>query len=176
MERGHGMKKFLAACQRVENIILSISFIVMTLSSFAQVVNRNLVGAGISWFEELARYCMVYMALLGTEIGLRDGTQIAITAIVDKFKGVPRALLEIIAKLLIVGFSFIVFWTSFALLERQIASGQFSPGLELPMYVPYFALPFSFGIITLVQAAAAIAKIAALAGAGRGTSTEGGTA
>jgi TRAP-type C4-dicarboxylate transport system permease small subunit len=156
------MKKYLAIGQKLENTILSVAFIIMTLASFSQVVNRNLVGAGISWFEELARYCMVYMALLGTEVGLRDGTQIAITAVIDKFKGVPRALLEILAKLLIVAFSFAVFWTSFVLLERQIASGQFSPGLEVPMYVPYFALPLSFGIITLVQAATLITMIAAL--------------
>ena len=27
---------------------------------------------------------MTYMALLGTEVGLRDGTQVAVTAVVDK--------------------------------------------------------------------------------------------
>ena len=33
----------------------------------------------------------------------------------------------------------------------QISSGQTSPGLGLPMVVPYFALVLSFAIITLVQ-------------------------
>lgn len=148
--------------QKLEYIILIAAFIVMSLSSFAQVVNRNLVGAGISWFEELARYCMVYMALLGTEVGLRDGSQIAITAFVDKFKGFPRQILDIFAKIIVLLFCVIVFWTSFTLLEKQIAFGQFSPGLGVPMYVPYAALPLSFGIITLVQGATLISMIAAL--------------
>lgn len=156
------MKKILAIGQKIENMILSVSFIVMTLASFAQVVNRNFVGAGVSWFEELARYCMVYMALLGTEVGLRDGSQIAIRGVIEKFKGFPRAILEILCKLIIVGFSALVFWTSFTLLEKQVSFGQISPGLEVPMYVPYFALPLSFGIITLVQAATVILMIAAL--------------
>ena len=30
---------------------------------------------------------MAYMVLLGTELGLRDGTQIAIKGVVDKLKG-----------------------------------------------------------------------------------------
>lgn len=40
---------------------------------------------------------------------------------------------------------------SIALFQMQIKSGQKSPGLGLPMTVPYFALVLSFAIITLVQ-------------------------
>ena len=160
----------------MENFILAASFIVMTLSAFAQVVNRNLVGAGISWFEELARYCMVYMALLGTEVGLRDGTQIAITAVVDRFKGVPRALVAIFGKLVVVAFSATVFYHSWNPILKQIRFGQLSPGLGVPMAVPYMALPLSFGIITLVKLATVAAMIAALFGGAKPETAEGGAA
>lgn len=169
------MKTALAYMQKLENFILSASFIVMTLSAFAQVVNRNLIGAGISWFEELARYCMVYMALLGTEVGLRDGSQIAITAIVDRFHGVSREVIAILAKVVVVAFSLVVFVTSFTLLSKQIQFGQYSPGLNLPMYVPYFALPLSFGIITMVQGTTLCIMIASLFKS-KPAATEGGAA
>jgi len=147
----------------------------MSLAAFAQVVNRNLIGAGISWFEELARYCMVYMALLGTEVGLRDGTQISISAIVDRFKGAPKALLSIFGKLVVVAFSATVFYHSWNPIMKQIKFGQLSPGLEIPMYIPYAALPLAFGIITLVQFATVVAMIVDLAG-GRKEPSEGGAA
>lgn len=158
------MKKAIACMQRLENFILAASFIVMTLSAFAQVVNRNLVGAGISWFEELARYCMVYMTLLGTEVGLRDGTQIAITAVIDRFGTVKKLVVQIIGKAIIVAFSATVFYTSFDPIAKQIRFGQLSPGLEIPMYVPYGALPLSFAIITLVQFVTLVLMIGALMG------------
>ena len=82
------MKKILDNLQKVEDIILVITFTVMVLASFGQVLNRNIFHLGIAWFEELARYCMVYMALLATEIGLRDHTQLAITAVTDRMKGI----------------------------------------------------------------------------------------
>ena len=63
-----------------------------------QVVNRNIIHAGVSWLEELARYCMVYMALLATEAGLRDNTQISITAITDKIHGMTGRVVRIISK------------------------------------------------------------------------------
>lgn len=156
------MKTTLAQLQKLENLILVVSFIVMTLAAFAQVANRNVIHAGVSWFEELARYCMVYMTLLGTEIGLRDGTQIAITAIIDRFKGIPKLLLDIFGKIVIVAFSALVFWHSLTLMQKQIQFGQDSPGLGVPMYVPYAALPISFAIITLVQAATLLALVARL--------------
>lgn len=148
------MKGFLRRLQKVEDSILVWTFIIMVLASFAQVINRNIVHAGVSWFEELSRYCMVYMALLAAEAGLRDGTQISVTALTDRLRGVPAVLLRVISKLVVIVFSAVCFVGSFAVLQTQIASGQISPGLKLPMVVPYFALPLSFGIITVVQLAA----------------------
>lgn len=146
------MKKILSNLQKIEDSILIVTFVVMVLSSFAQVVNRNITHSGISWFEELSRYCMVYMALLAAEAGLRDGTQISITAITDMFNDRIRKFILIIAKIVVLVFAVVVFVTSFELIRIQLGSGQSSPGLKLPMVFPYMALPISFGIIVLVQA------------------------
>ena len=153
------MNKYLVIGQKIENIVIAVTFILMVLLAFAQVVNRNIVGYSISWFEEIARYCMVYMALLGTEVGLRDGSQIAITAVVDKFPRIPRSILNIITKMIIISFSVAIFFTSLILLENQIALGQTSPAFGLPMYVPYAALPGCFALIALVQSATMIMMI-----------------
>lgn len=154
--RGFGskqMKIYLRWLQKFESAVMIIAFITMMIASFAQVINRNLIHASIGWFEELARYSMIYMTLLATEMGLRDDTQMSITAVTDKLKGNTKKVIQIIAKTLVVFFSATVFCNSFVLLYAQFSFGQSSPGLGIPMYIPYFALPFSFGIITLVQTA-----------------------
>ena len=48
------------------------------------------------------------MALLGTEVGLRDGTQVAVTAVVDKLHGVARKIVDLIRQVILVGFAFIM--------------------------------------------------------------------
>ena len=156
------MKKILASLQKAENGILAGTFIAMVLASFAQVLNLNIVHLGISWFEELARYCMVYMALIAAEAGLRDGTQISITALTDKMKGTGKKLIHITAKLIVCIFAVTVFITSFKLLWMQNVSHQMSPGLRIPMLVPYFAITLSFMIISLVQIGILVAMIAEL--------------
>ena len=59
-----------------------VAFVAMVAAYFVAVVNRNFIKASMPWTEEVAMYSMIYMALLGTEVGLRDGTQVAVTAII----------------------------------------------------------------------------------------------
>ena len=99
----------------------------------------------------LARYCMVYMVLLGTELGLRDGTQISVTAVVDHLHGAAKEVVQVIAKLIVIGFSAIMFYESMGMVMTQISSGQTSASLQIPMAIPYAALPISFGLICVVQ-------------------------
>ena len=62
------MKKALGYFQKIENGVLIGTFIIMVIASFVQVLNRNIFHLGISWLEELSRYCMIYMALLALSL------------------------------------------------------------------------------------------------------------
>lgn len=148
--------------QKIEDVIIVTAFVTMTVSAFLQVVNRNITKIPITGLEELSKYCMIYMVLLGTELGLRDGTQIAVTALADKLKGRCRVIVLMIAKAILIIFAADMFYQSIALCRMQLRSGQTSPGLGIPMVVPYFALFLSFGIITLVQLIEEIKLAAAL--------------
>lgn len=153
------MKKTLRTLQHVENLLLVITFTVMVVAIFVQVVNRNVFKIPVSGFEEAAKYCMVYMVMLGTELGLRDGTQIAVTGVVDKFRGKAHKVLLMVAKVIVIVFSGIMSNVSLNMVMKQVQTGQKSPGLGIPMTVPYFALLLSFVLITLIQAVLLIQMI-----------------
>ena len=156
------MKKFLAALQKVENLIMIATFAIMVASSFAQVVNRNIIQSSVSWFDELAMYSMIWMTLLGAEMGLRDGTQVSIVAVVekiDKLSHKAHDIVLIIAKVIVVAFTGVMFKSSIEMVLKQIQTGQTSAGLKLSMAVPYSALMVGFGIMTFVQLAAIVSMI-----------------
>ena len=94
---------------------------------------------------------MVYMALLATEAGLRDGSQISLTVLTDRLGGTAKTVCHVISKIVVIAFSAVCFYFSFSIIQTQIMSGQVSSGLRVPMWIPYSALPLSFGIITIVQ-------------------------
>ena len=137
------MKKVLHALQSLEKWIIVIAFVIMVVAIFCQVVNRNIFKIPVSGFEEAAKYSMAYMVLLGTELGLRDGTQIAIKGVVDKLKGKVKKVIVIISQIIVVAFAAIMTKASFA----------------IPMSVPYFSLVLGFGLIAVVQAGELVSMI-----------------
>ena len=153
------MKKVLHALQSLEKWIIVIAFVIMVVAIFCQVVNRNIFKIPVSGFEEAAKYSMAYMVLLGTELGLRDGTQIAIKGVVDKLKGKVKKVIVIISQIIVVAFAAIMTTASFAMVLKQAAIGQTSPGLGIPMSVPYFSLVLGFGLIAVVQAGELVSMI-----------------
>lgn len=112
------MKKVLHALQRLEKWIIVIAFVIMVIAIFCQVVNRNIFKIPVSGFEEAAKYSMAYMVLLGTELGLRDGTQIAIKGVVDKLKGKVKKVIVIISQIIVVAFAAIMTKASFAMVLK----------------------------------------------------------
>lgn len=66
------VKKVLQWVTSVEYAVMVIAFVIMVVSYFISVLNRNVIKASMPWTEELATYSMVYLALLGMEVGLRD--------------------------------------------------------------------------------------------------------
>lgn len=73
-----------------------VAFVAMVAAYFVAVVNRNFIKASMPWTEEVAMDSMIYMALLGTELGLRDGTQVAVTAIIEKLHGTTKKVISIL--------------------------------------------------------------------------------
>lgn len=154
------MKKLLNGLTRIENIIMIAAFSIMVICTFMQVLNRNFFKLPLPWLDEASTYSMIYMALIGTEAGLRDGSQISVTAVVDKLHGKARSLVKIAAKIVLLVFSSSVLVSAVQMVGRQIETGQTSSAMQLPMWVPYLALVISFAMIVLVQGATTIRMIA----------------
>lgn len=156
------MKKALYYFEKIEKAIMFVTFFIMVIASFAQVVNRNFLKLPIPWFEEIAVYCMIYMVLIGTEFGLRDNSQVSVTAVIDRLSGLGKKIALIISKAIVVVFCGTIFYSSVGMLEAQIRSGQISPALKIPMTIPYASLTISFAIATLVQGAMLLNMILSL--------------
>lgn len=148
--------KVLRFITKLEYGVMVVTFIAMVLAYFVSVVNRNFLKLSMPWTEEVAIYSMVYMALLGTEIGLRDGTQVAVTAVVDKLRGLTRKLVLFFGQLVLELFSFLMLSAGIELFRRQLQTGQTTPVLKAPMSAMYFSLVLAFGLVLLVQGVALV--------------------
>lgn len=144
-------KKVLEWITKVEYAIMIVAFVLMVLCYFTSVVNRNFIKVSMPWAEELALYSMTFMALLGTEVGLRDGTQVAVTAVIEKLHGITRKVVDLVKQLVLELFSFSMLNAGVQLVAKQLQHGQTTPVLKIPMSFMYSSLVLAFGLILLVQ-------------------------
>lgn len=154
-----GIKQLISYITKAEYAIMSVAFVAMVVSYFVGVVNRNIIKSSMPWTEEVAMYSMVYMALLGTEVGLRDGTQVAVTAVIEKLHGTVRKVVDIVEQVVLEVFSIVMLRAGIALFTKQIQTGQTTPVLKVPMYAMYFSLVLAFGLICIVQLVTLIEKV-----------------
>ena len=77
----------------------------------------------------------------------------------DKLKGKVKKVIVIISQIIVVAFAAIMTKASFAMVLKQAAIGQTSPGLGIPMSVPYFSLVLGFALIAVVQAGELVSMI-----------------
>ena len=146
------LKKVVRGVTLAELWATALTFVIMVVCYFISVVNRNFIKGSMPWTEELALYCMVYMALIGTELGLRDGTQVSVTALTEKLKGtMVGKVINFIAKVALIVFSCTMLRYSVALVAKQMSAGQTTPVMKVPMYVIYISLVISFALIVINQ-------------------------
>lgn len=144
------MAKVKDALLKAERYLVIICFSIMVIAMAIQVFNREVMKQGLGWAEELARFSMIYLVFLGTEITLRENKQFSIEVVRGRCPPWLRRLFDYISKMAVITFSIIVVIGSVPLVYRQIRNGQITPGMNIPMYIPYLALA-CFVFITLVQ-------------------------
>lgn len=144
------MKKIAGAYAFVESAICIVAFMLMVAMVFLQVVNRNILHIpSLDWTEELARYSMVWMALFGTQIGLRQGKQMSVEFFTSRFSPNTVKWIDFFADFCCFAFSVVTFVYSFNVLAMQNRSGQTSAALDIPMVYMYASVTVSFFVMAV---------------------------
>ena len=136
------MRKFLGAYYRLLRMLLTVLMAVLIVPVAMQILSRYTgIIPRFIWTEEIARFCFVWIILIGAMIAVRDGTHFD----VDVLPHSSNPLVELIMKLLghtavfAVALTFMIYGYDFAIL----GSRQHSEIAGLPMLSIYIAWPIA---------------------------------
>lgn len=141
----------VSALDRGLRIVAALCLAGLFLLMLAQVGLRYTAIGVPAFAEELARYAMVWMALLATAVAVREGSHIRVDFVPLALGAVaPLAgrLLEALLDALTLGICLVIFWQGLDIV--QFAAGQRSDGLRIPLSWPYAAMPVAFGLAALL--------------------------
>ncbi|UTT85004.1 TRAP transporter small permease [Vibrio pelagius] len=129
-------------------IVSSFALMLLVVTVTWQVFSRYVLNDPSNWTDELARYAMVWLGLLGASYLFGTKGHLAITLLDGALKGKAHIALHILINIISGAF------VSLAMLKGGIAlmgrtTQQLSPALQLPMSEVYSILPISAVIILI---------------------------
>jgi len=139
--------------KHLEEFFIVPLFIIMNLSIFSQVIMRKVFNNSLSWSEELARYCLIWMVFFGISYGVKRQRHIKIDLIYDRLSEKNKKILRIFANIVFIAFGLIILVYGQKIALKLFMLKQSSPALHIPMGALYSAAPVGLGlsVIRLLQ-------------------------
>jgi TRAP-type C4-dicarboxylate transport system permease small subunit len=133
--------------QKVDKILgiaLIVIMSVMVVNVLWQVFTRFILGTPSSFTDELARYLMIWLGILGAAYVSGRNMHVAIDVLPLRSSNAMQKRLKRIVYLSIIAFAlFALVIGGLRLVYITYVLGQHSPALQIPLAFVYFAIPLS---------------------------------
>ena len=141
--------------QQFNALVLKVAgwIVILAMGAIAVIVPyevfcRYVLGNMSMWGTEFLQYSLVWATMLGGAVGLKRGYQIGITSLTDNLPAKASAFVQTISYLMVL--IFLCFVTYYGFDQALMNQSQVSSTMNIPMSIPYLALPIGFLIMVLV--------------------------
>lgn len=131
----------------LEEFLLVIFLMLMTLIMGIQVFSRYVLGMSLSWSEELTRYLFIWSGFLSVSYCTKRCISIKIEQFVAMFSIRGRALWKVVNHTFELIFFVYMIPFAFSYMMSAVESGQVSPACSIPMYYVQAAPFVSFLLV-----------------------------
>ncbi len=137
-----------AAIGRLELALVVLSVALMMVTAFAQIVLRNVMGAGLSWSEPLVRYLVLWVGFIGASLATREGRHITIEVIGLRPSARGRRCLAAVSQMCAMIVCALMAWAAVKFVhdDAQIGHRTF---LNLPTWILESIIPAAFAVMSL---------------------------
>ena len=127
---------------RVVGFVLVILMAVMTIDVLWGVFTRYVMGNQASWSEELARFLLIWIGILGAGYAAGQKAHLAIDLLAPNLNEKGQQQLKIGIDLIVAVFALLVMVIGGGrLIYISQTLGQLSPALQIPMWIVYSVVP-----------------------------------
>jgi C4-dicarboxylate transporter DctQ subunit len=128
----------------IEDVLGTLALGTILVVMAAQIVLRYVFNSSLIWSEEISRYLLIALVFVGTATAVREREHIVID-LIDRL--IPAPALQVLKKTVdavLAVYLMLVVYHSHTLVKMFI--NQPSSALQVPMGIPYAAIPLGFGL------------------------------
>lgn len=134
--------------ENLEECLMVLLLGAMTLIMGVQVFSRYVLGASLSWSEELTRYLFVWAGFLSVGYCTKKCISIKIEQFVAVFPRRGKAAFKMVNHTLELALFLYLLPFAWKFFQSAVESGQTSPALKLPMYYVQAAPLAGFALVS----------------------------
>lgn len=131
-------------------------FTILIFACVAQVFFRFVLNNSLSWTEELARYCFIWMHMIGASLLIEVSGHATVTVILDMLHGAARKVLDVVIELVIFFNGSIMLYAGWMLAFSS--RNNLSTAMSVPMWMINSSVAVG-GLLLIFQALVQIAVI-----------------
>ena len=125
-------------------LFLAILMGIMTVDVLWGVFTRYAMGSQSAWTEELARFLLIWIGMLGAAYAAGLRMHLAIDLLPQRLAGAPKDRLLLLIDIIVILFVLAVMVIGGArYVYLSLKLGQLSPALQVPMGYIYTVMPLS---------------------------------
>ncbi|MEA1785200.1 TRAP transporter small permease [Arenibacter sp. GZD96] len=149
---------FRAKIDQLLERLLMLIMAIMTLNVLWQVFTRFVLGSPSSFTDELARYLMIWIGILGAAYVAGKNQHVAINLLPSKLSPKAQRKLYHFVAILVILFALLAFVVGGCrLVYISYLLGQQSPALQIPLAFVYLVIPVS-GVLIMYYKIADLLK------------------
>lgn len=137
----------------IENGLASVTFLVITVVAFANVISRYFLNASLAFTTELVVNLAVWLTMLGAVMGVREGAHLGFSALHEQLRGRVKDIVTVLIAVLMALFFLVLLRYGFDLALQQAERNRTTPSMRIPQWLFTAALPVcsALGILRTVQ-------------------------
>lgn len=145
-----GLIRFKEWMTKVLNGVLIVTVALLVLDVCWGVFTRYVMGEQAQWTEELARFLLIWVALLGGAVAFGTKGHLGVDYFVGRFHAEVQQLMAAVVHLIVLFFAGSIFvYGGFRVVADTLTIGQKTPALGWEMGYVYLALPIA-GIFMVI--------------------------
>lgn len=138
------LQKVKTALTKALNTVLIVAVALLVLDVVWGVFTRYVMGEQAKWTEELARFLLVWVSLLGGAVAFGTKSHLGVDYFVGKFHPDTRKLMAIVSHLIVLFFAVSVFVVGgWRVVSDSLYLEQMTPALGWKMGYVYLVLPIT---------------------------------
>ena len=130
----------------------------LLVTAFGQVIARYVFNRPFTWVLDLDVVLLVWLTMLAGYVGVRRNLHMAVDFVIAKWPPGARRAAEIASLLLSAGFTGVLLWASFPVIDSM--EGMNFAALGAPQNWMYWSLPVGAALMLIAFAAELVRRLA----------------